>query len=140
MHDSIRASIDGVSSGSAQDPVALWFDTRAGDTMLSSDVGAVEGTVATDYHEHHCAGRRGCLTIAKPLGRRVLMSRAMLSAPRDTHHAVMTDSSGLVTIRVDHVGDDGAAEWVYRLVPVRWSYTDPPGYADPELLLGVWPD
>lgn len=42
-------------------------------------------------------------------------------------------------IRVDHVGDDGAAEWVYRLVPVRWSYTDPPGYADPELL-GVWPD
>jgi hypothetical protein len=137
---SIRASIDGVSSSSAQVPVALWFQTGAGDTTLSSDVGAVEGTVATDYREHHCAGRRGCLTIAKPLGRRVLLSRAMLSALHDTHHAAMNDSSSLVTIRVDHVGDDGAAEWVYQLVPVRWSRTDPPGDADPELLLGVWPD
>jgi hypothetical protein len=137
---SIRASIDDVSSGSARVPVTLWFQTGTGDAMLSSDFGAVEGTVATDYREHHCADRRGCFTIAKPPGRRVLMSRAMLSAPHDTHHAVMKDSSGLVTIRVDHVGDDGAAEWVYRLVPVRWSDTDPPGYADPELLLGVWPD
>jgi hypothetical protein len=60
--------------------------------------------------------------------------RAMPSALHNTHHAVTKDFSGLVTIRVDHVGDDGAAEWVYRLVPVRWSHTDP------ELLLGVWPD
>ncbi len=118
----------------------MWFQAGSGDTKLASDLGAVEGTVVTEYRELHCADQPTCVTVVSPLRSRVLMSRAMLTELIDTQHAVMSDSGDLITIQVDHVGEDGGAEWMYRLAPVRWSDTDPPGYGDPDLLLGVWPD
>lgn len=55
----IRATIDSVRIGSSQ-AVTLWFDPAAADTMLVSDVGAVEGVVLPDYREFHCPDQ-GCL-------------------------------------------------------------------------------
>lgn len=137
----IRANIDVVKCDSSQ-AVALWFRPTAGDTVLVSDIGAVEGTVLPHYRDSHCTDQRRCLTIEKPLGRRVLISRALLAELVGSGHATAHDGSDLVSVRVDHVRDrDGdAAEWMFRLVPVRWSRTDARDEADSELLLAVWPD
>jgi len=109
---------------------------------MATDFGAVEGTVAVDYREHHCAARDRCCIVAEPLGRRILVSRKLLNSLVQTRNAFYRGGPGaeLVHVRVDHVGSGAAREWVYRLFAVRWRDTYPAASVDPQLMLGVWPD
>jgi hypothetical protein len=119
--------------------VALWFNA---DGILTSDVGIAESTVVVARCDEHCAGRPTCRTLPRPPGRTVLLTREMLSTLVDDWTATAEEPLGgtLVKIAVDHVADRGGRQWIYRLHAVRWRDTDPPGYADPDLALGVWPD
>jgi hypothetical protein len=119
--------------------VALWFDA---DGILTSDVGVAESTVIVARCDRHCDRRPTCRTILRPPGRRVLVTRELLSTLVDDWTAAPEEPLGgtVVRIAVDHVAGRGGGQWVYRLHTVRWRDTDPPGYADPDLALGVWPD
>jgi hypothetical protein len=72
----------------------------------------------------------------------VLLTRELLGTLVDDWAAAPSEalSARVGRIAVDHVGNRGGGQWVYRLYAVRWRNTDPPGYVDPDLALGVWPD
>lgn len=137
----IRATIYDVRSGSSQ-AVSLWFSPAAGDTMLVSDVGAVESTVLPDYCEIPLPGSTAVsldrqATRPARAGQSRTTGRAELVG---SGHATAHDGSDLVSIRVDHIGAGDAADWLFRVVPVRCVAPTPAVRLTPSWCWRVWPD
>jgi hypothetical protein len=128
----------------SKQPVAVWHDLESAGYLVS-DLGMIDGTPVSEIHCGHCPGRDHCVSVREPLRRCLLFSSALLPN-LDEESGLFLDFHArrrgeLITIGVDHVGADGnSASWIYRLLPMRWRNTDPPGYVDTGLKLGVWPD
>lgn len=118
---------------------------RPSSGYLVSDLGRIDGTPVSEIHYGHCPNRDHCVSVHEPLRRCLLFSSALLRES-DGEGGRFLDfrvsrRGELITIAVDHVGSHGGPEsWMYRLLPMRWRNTDPPGYIDTGLKLGVWPD
>jgi hypothetical protein len=122
--------------------VAMWHELTGGDARLMSDVGPIESTIVGEIRAAHCQERAQCRVVAQPLGRRVLLSRTLLGTLQEGIAASKSSQFGddLIVVHVDHVGDGGSAEWVYRLLPARWRDADPTDDVDTDLIIGIWPD
>jgi hypothetical protein len=125
-------------------PVAVWHDLSFSGYLVS-EIGPITGTPIADLSHHHCTDRDFCTVMHHSLGRCVLFSTALLaeldagSCRYQNLHA--SRHADFVDLHVDHVVLNAAqTSWTYRLLPLRWRNTDPPGHTDPTLQLGIWPD
>ena len=119
------------------DGVAIWHGSSS--SLLMSELGLIDGTVALTAVAHHCALRPQCIRTQRPLGRRLLLSRTLI-ADLLGQNASIRDECGerYLTIRIDHVGESGPSTCTYQLLPARWKNIH--DEADSELLLAIWPD
>jgi hypothetical protein len=127
-------------------PVAIWHDLNFSGYLVS-EIGPITGTPTADLHSRHCTNRDFCTVIHHPFGRCLLFSIALLDeldAGSCRYHNLRASrhTAHVVELHADHVGLSAAqtTSWTYRLLPLRWRNTDPPGHTDPNLQLGIWPD
>jgi hypothetical protein len=120
------------------DGVAIWHGESS--SLLMSELGLIEGTVALTAVADHCALRPQCMRTQHPLGRRLILSRTLI-ADLLGHNAFVRDERGkrYLTIRIDHVGESGPSTCTYQLFPARWKNIHDDD-TDSELLLAIWPD
>lgn len=123
------------------DYVTIWHDVQGPTTRLMSDLGPIDGTANLIIAPRHCPGRGQCTHIGAPLGRQLLLSRALIAdlLNRGASQKTTQDTDYL-TIRVDHVAGSGTpATATYQLIAARWKNGDSFGN-DSGLMIGVWPD
>lgn len=119
--------------------VTIWHEVQGTDTLLMSELGSVEGTAALTVVDGHCAGRARCTRIERPLGRRLILSRLLLTELEGLGASVNSRAGeDYLTMRIDHVGDAGSSTLTYRLVPARWRNHE--DGADSDVFLATWPD
>jgi hypothetical protein len=135
---SLRATIDPVGTSGTTNGVAIWHGSSS--SLLMSELGLIEGTVALSAVAHHCVARPLCIRIQRPLGRRLILSRTLIADLLGLN-ASIRDKRGerYLTIRIDHVGESGPWTCTYQLLPARWKNTHDDD-ADSGLLLAIWPD
>lgn len=124
------------------DHVAIWHNVQGTTTRLLSDLGPIDGTANLTVTPRHCPGRGQCTRIGAPLGRQLLLSRALIAdlLKRGASQKTIQDTDYL-TIHVDHVAGSGKpATATYQLIAARWKNCDSDSDNDSGLMIGIWPD